>query len=255
MKSTAEIGDRSPLEFRLRSPITFIIYFVGFSVGYAIDRALGGHGVPTYVLVGRMWGEGGIHAMAVIIGVLGVCGFLMRWWGSSYHQAGVVFSGRIETDALTADGPYRYVRNPLYLGNLLQGVAISSLGPPAVTLIILVALTAFLYRLILLEEAGLCATQGQAYERYCASVPRLIPRLTPVPLALTGQRPNLLYGLVTELGSLGFAIWLSYLALVNPDERSRTFIQLFYIAIGMFVIGGVVNRRMSRAAPDRSGGP
>jgi protein-S-isoprenylcysteine O-methyltransferase Ste14 len=248
---TSEVPDSSPVEFRYRSSIAFIIYFAGFSAGFAIDHALGGHGVATYVLIGRIWGDAGVRVTAAVAGVLAVAGFFIRWWGSSYHKVGVVFSDRIETQALTADGPYRYVRNPLYLGNLLQGLAISALGPPAATLIILAGLTALLYRLIGLEEAGLRASFKERYERYCASVPRLIPRIVPASLAQTGQRPNILYGFWTELGSLGFAIWIGYLAFVNPDERSKTFIQLFYLAIVMWIVSGILNRRMSGAAQAR----
>ncbi|HXW51754.1 MAG TPA: hypothetical protein VEJ41_07155, partial [Candidatus Acidoferrales bacterium] len=125
----ASTMDRSPWEFRLRSSIAFIIYFTGFYVGYFIDHALGGKGIPTFVLLGRHLGHAGIQIVAEIAAVLGIAGFLIRWWGSSYHQAGVVFSGQIETQTLTASGPYRFVRNPLYLGNMLQGIGISSLGP------------------------------------------------------------------------------------------------------------------------------
>ncbi|GEM_PF-611929 len=241
----------SPWEFRFRAFVSFIIYFVGFSAGWAIDGMLGGAGVPTYVLLGRRWGGAGIHAIAAIIAAFAVAGFLMRWWGSSYHQAGVVFGRRIETGTLTASGPYRYVRNPLYLGSMLQAVGISALGPPPATALILIAFTAFIYRLIFLEERQLRATQGDAYARYCAQVPRLVPRLRPGMLLETGQRPNTLYGFVTELGSFGFAVWLSYLGFVNPDERSRTFIALFYVAIALFIVGGVLNRRMSAAASAR----
>lgn len=251
MEDPGQQQERSPWEFRFRSSVAFIIYFAGFSLGFAFDRALGGHGIPTYVLLGRHWGEAGIRTTASIAAVLALAGFLIRWWGSSYHQAGVVYSGRIETDSLTASGPYRYVRNPLYLGNLLQGVAIGSLGPPAATAIILIGLTVLLYRLILLEERSLRATQGAAYVRYCAAVPRLFPRLTPAPLAQTGERPNVLAGLVTELGTLGFAIWIGYLPLVNPDERSETFLVLFYAAIVMWIVGGALNRRMTGAARNR----
>lgn len=241
----------SPWEFRFRALISFIIYFVGFSVGWAIEGVLGGAGVPTYVLIGRSWGDAGIHVTAAIIAAFAIAGFLMRWWGSSYHQAGVVFGRRIETGILTASGPYRYVRNPLYLGSLLQAVGISALGPPPATAIILIAFITFIYRLIFLEEGPLRATQGDAYARYCAQVPRLIPRLRPGMLPETSQRPNVLYGFVTELGSFGFAVWLSYLGIVNPDERSWTFIALFYAAIALFIVGGALNRRMSAAASAR----
>jgi hypothetical protein len=120
------------------------------------------------------------------------------------------------------------------------------IGPPAATVIIIVLLTAFLYRLIFLEEAQLREAQGEAYARYCASVPRLIPRLTTSRLAPSETRPNIMFGLVTELGSLGFVVWIGYLGVMNPQRPTGTFFLLFYAAIALFIIGGVVNRRMAR---------
>ncbi len=235
----------SPWEFRVRAWIAFAIFFVGFFVGYYIDHVVGGKGIPTYVLIGRHWGDAGIRAAAAVAGALTLAGFLIRWWASSYHRVGVVFSGQIVTDNLTAAGPYRYVRNPLYLGNLLQGVGISMIGPPATTVIVVVLLTAFLYRLIFLEEDQLRRAQGEAYAGYCAVVPRLIPRLTPAPLAASEERPNIMFGLTTELGSFGFAVWMGYLAIANPHGPTTVFMLLFYCAIALFIVGGVVNRRFS----------
>jgi len=240
----------SPWEFRTRGWIGFAIYFLGFFAGYAIDQAMGGKGIPTYVLLGRHWGDAGIRIAAGVAAAFAIAGFLIRWWGSSYHQAGIVFSSRIETSILTAAGPYRYVRNPLYLGNLLQAIGISMVGPPAATMIILVLMTAFLNRLIFLEEGHLRAAHGEAYARYCAAVPRLVPRLTPASLPASGQRPNVVMGFLTELGFVGFAVWMTYLPVVNPHGVTTTFVVLFYVAIFLFVTSAIVNRRMGRARTD-----
>jgi protein-S-isoprenylcysteine O-methyltransferase Ste14 len=245
----------SPWEFRARGTIAFVIYFVGFSAGYVIDHALGGHGTPTYVLVGLHWGDAGVRTAAALVGLITAAGFLIRWWGSSFHQAGVVFSGRIQTESLTASGPYRYVRNPLYLGNLLQSIGISSIGPPAATVIIFILLAAFVYRLIFLEEATLRSAFGEAYARYCEAVPRLIPRLWPANLPQTEQRPHILQGFITELGTFGFAVWIGYLAVVNPPGPTRAFDILLYVAILLFIIGGTLNRRMSKATQARKESP
>jgi protein-S-isoprenylcysteine O-methyltransferase Ste14 len=245
MKARAN-KESSPWEFRVRAWIAFAIYFFGFFAGYYIDHVVGGTGTSSYVLIGRHWGDFGIRAAAAIAGAFTLVGFLIRWWGSSYHREGVVFSSRIVTDDLTASGPYRFVRNPLYLGNLLQGIGISMIGPPAATVIIIVLLTAFLYQLIFLEEGQLREAQGEAYARYCAAVPRLIPRLTPAQLTASEKCPNIIFGLITELGTLGFVVWIGYLAVANPERPTIVFIVLFYIAIALFGIGGVVNRRMAR---------
>jgi len=245
----------SPWEFRVRAWIAFVIYFFGFFIGYLIDRALGGTGTPSYLLIGRHWGDAGVRGAAAVAAALTFLGFLLRWWGSSYHRMGVVYSGSIETATLTAAGPYRYMRNPLYLGNLLQAIGISSIGPPAAMVTIFILLLAFVYRLIFLEEGYLRAAQGEAYARYCAAVPRLIPRLRAAKLPAGTERPNTAFGLFTELGSLGFALWIAYLPIANPPAPNATFIALFYGAIVLFIIGGILNRRMSRELETRKGTP
>lgn len=224
-------------------------------MGYAIDFALGGKGTPSYVLLGRHWGDAGVGVAADVAAALTVVGFLIRWWGSSYHRAGVVYSGSIETADLTAAGPYRYTRNPLYLGNLLQGLGIGSIGPPAATIIIVILLTALIYRLIFLEESLLRASQGDAYRAYCAAVPRLFPSFWPPRLPRATQSPNVGFGFITELGSFGFALWMTYLAIAGLARPNVTFVALFYLAIVLFIIGGIANRRMSRGAPARKSPP
>jgi protein-S-isoprenylcysteine O-methyltransferase Ste14 len=78
---------------------------------------------------------------------------------------------------LTCEGPYRFVRHPIYAGLLLAvlGTAISQgewRGLAAVALI-----TLALLRKIALEERFLRARFGREYERYRAALPALIPQL------------------------------------------------------------------------------
>jgi protein-S-isoprenylcysteine O-methyltransferase Ste14 len=80
---------------------------------------------------------------------------------------------------LVTRGPYNYVRNPMYLGMALAliGEAILFAEPRRVIFIyalVLVAITNLF--VILYEEPTLRAKFGAEYERYCAAVPRWIPR-------------------------------------------------------------------------------
>ena len=76
-----------------------------------------------------------------------------------------------------ANGPYRYVRNPLYLGGWFMMLAISLLMPPTGALFTMVLMTIHFLRLILGEEAFLTAQIGEPYREYLRTVPRLVPSL------------------------------------------------------------------------------
>lgn len=78
---------------------------------------------------------------------------------------------------LIREGPYRFVRHPIYAGLLLAvlGTAISQGAWRGLAAVALMTL-AFL-RKIALEERFLRARFGREYERYRAALPALIPRL------------------------------------------------------------------------------
>jgi protein-S-isoprenylcysteine O-methyltransferase Ste14 len=81
---------------------------------------------------------------------------------------------------LVVEGPYRYVRNPLYATDFAL-IAGSALLTGSLGLVLLAAL--YLAQLALqlpLEERELRERFGAPYRRYCELVPRFIPRLRPV---------------------------------------------------------------------------
>jgi protein-S-isoprenylcysteine O-methyltransferase Ste14 len=103
----------------------------------------------------------------------------LRTWASSYLHAGVVYAGEIRTDSLVADGPYRLVRNPLYFANVLMVIAMGALMSRIGFVFAVVAVLLFCYRLIFREEAEFKARQGEQYDKYFKTVPRLWPSLWP----------------------------------------------------------------------------
>ena len=61
---------------------------------------------------------------------------------------------------MVAAGPYRYLRNPLYVGSWLNTLALAILMRPSGAVFTLVALVGFHLRLILAEEAFLAGEAG-----------------------------------------------------------------------------------------------
>jgi len=82
-------------------------------------------------------------------------------------------------ESVVAVGPYRYLRNPLYLGVFIHTFALALLMPPSGAIFCILAVGLFQLRLISGEESFLTAKLGEPYRAYCAKVPRIVPALTP----------------------------------------------------------------------------
>ena len=80
---------------------------------------------------------------------------------------------------LTRTGPYAYVRNPLYLANVLMIIGMGTMMSRLGFLVAVVAMTVICYRLIFREEAELLAAQGESYSQYRKAVPRFVPSPWP----------------------------------------------------------------------------
>jgi protein-S-isoprenylcysteine O-methyltransferase Ste14 len=81
--------------------------------------------------------------------------------------------------ALVAKGPYRFVRNPMYVGVLtvLVGEAVA-LGSISLFCYAVVVGLLFHWFVVLYEEPALRAKFGRGYDEYLAAVPRWLPRYT-----------------------------------------------------------------------------
>jgi protein-S-isoprenylcysteine O-methyltransferase Ste14 len=79
-----------------------------------------------------------------------------------------------------AAGPYRFVRNPMYIGGfvVLFGFGLYEQSPAILLFTLPWLLLAHLF-VIIYEEPHLRATFGSAYEEYCHSVWRWLPRGLP----------------------------------------------------------------------------
>jgi len=99
---------------------------------------------------------------------------------------------------LTMTGPYAHVRNPLYLGSILiaAGFAVALMSWPFAA--VLAAFFLLIYIPVIASEEAFLRDTFLEFEWYCARVPRLIPRITPV------QRPD---GDRNDGGGFSFALY------------------------------------------------
>ena len=106
-------------------------------------------------------------------------GETIRFWGVSVAGTETRTTGQVGGTHLFVDGPFGYVRNPLYVGNILLYVGVGIMANALPPYLVLAALGFFLlqYRLIVSkEEEYLATTFGEEYSRYRAHVPRFLPR-------------------------------------------------------------------------------
>jgi protein-S-isoprenylcysteine O-methyltransferase Ste14 len=166
-------------EFRNRWWVFSFIFSAAF-LAYAIDHQNSGVAIGNWLagLLATKATPGSYRLVFALGSVLLVLAACIRTWGTSYLQAEVMRDARVHTERLLADGPYRYVRNPLYLGNILLAVGVGLMASRVGFLILSIGLTVFVMRLIFREESELQGDQGDSYRRYCAAVPRLLPSLT-----------------------------------------------------------------------------
>jgi len=100
-----------------------------------------------------------------------VLGEALRTWAAGHL---------VKDEALTIGGPYAHVRNPLYLGSLLNTLGfLVILGDLLLAAVFLALALAIYLPTVKQEEDYLRRMHGEAFEAYRRAVPGIIPRLTP----------------------------------------------------------------------------
>ncbi len=166
-------------EFRYRALLISLIYMFGFWA-YAIDhknltlaianRTVGAHSPHAHLLASFFF------AFATLLIAFAA---LIRTWGAAYLHANVVHDVKMHSGILVADGPFRYVRNPLYFGGIVSSFGVGLMASGLGAAVIVVGLTLLYLRLTGREEAELEKQHGDSFREYSRRVPRLWPSLTP----------------------------------------------------------------------------
>ena len=106
-------------------------------------------------------------------------------WGTAIAAVGLFLRGAAaghlyKHQRLATSGPYRYTRNPLYLGSSLLAVGLLLAGRSWMAAALVAAYFVVFYSGVMrTEEAELRARYGEEFEAYAARVPLFFPALTP----------------------------------------------------------------------------
>jgi protein-S-isoprenylcysteine O-methyltransferase Ste14 len=137
---------------------------------------------------------------------------MIRTWAAAYLRSDVVQDPNLHVEAIVADGPYRHVRNPLYLGSILLALGFAFLASRTGFVLIICGLTIFFLRLIGLEESRLEREQSERYREFCRRVPRLFPALLP-RVAASGVKPQWGQAFFGEIFMWGFFVGIAVFAI------------------------------------------
>jgi prolyl oligopeptidase len=149
----------------VRVPPPFI-YLAGWLVGWGINRLIGGPVVPaTAALSARL-----VPGLIMIVAGVGLA--VSAIW--VIKRAGSNVAPMRPVTALVTNGPFRFSRNPMYLGLALisAGVAVSFNLLWPVIILVVVVIPVMRRRVIVREEAYLERTFGRDYRRYRERVGR-----------------------------------------------------------------------------------
>ncbi len=158
------------------------------SIVSAINTLFNHAGLRRFLVHSRL--PLGAAALAVLLSLVRPSPWFWRGLAISLVGAlaqGWCFACIMTSRELAVNGPYRFVRNPMYLARyiLVLGAVLMLdptrpwrwLAPAALTLVYLF----FMQNRVRREERKLAPLFGEAYQRYLRAVPRFVPALKPFP--------------------------------------------------------------------------
>ena len=242
------------LAFRFRVFLFVLLYVLGFLPPWDFSsgsRSTLWLGVST-LLARSGWSSLATATLAVTLVAL-IClaaGALLRVWGTAYLGSGVMRDSALHGEGLVAAGPYRHLRNPLYLGAWLLALGASILMPLDGALFFLPAFSIFVLLLITTEERYLAAKLGNAYQQYLRLVPRLLPRFTAGAAPATA-RPHWMQAVLAETYPIAFTLCFAVLAW---RYNARLLIQCLLICYGVSLVIRAMQRRPTKETEKPSTG-
>ena len=156
--------------FVLVRAITYASLFIGFLLVFLPARVLSSSGIVRPVTIGPA------QIAGIVVGSVGAV--VALWCIATFIVIGRGTPAPFDPPKnLVVVGPYRWVRNPMYIGAALAlaGAALfyQSWGLLGYCVAFLIVMYLFV---VLYEEPALRTTFGEAYARYCHNVRRWLPR-------------------------------------------------------------------------------
>ena len=137
-----------------------LIYLGFLGLGFALEALLPGADLPAWA----QW----LGAAVIVLGVA-----LLVSFERAFKRAGTDANPYRPSSALATDGPYRFTRNPGYLGMAITyvGITLAAAAPWALSMLV-PAVLVIRYGVIAREERYLERRFGEEYARYTRTTRR-----------------------------------------------------------------------------------
>ncbi len=209
--------------FRFRMILMAVLIVIGFTAPWIQLWGIGSR-ISLLEWLALQLSRLGLLRFTVATPVVIVCGAvvaavgaILRIWGSAWLGHGIVINANMQAGGLMADGPFRYLRNPLYLGMYMWVAAMSLVMPASGALFVLIAVALLMGVLIAGEEAFLSASLGEPYRTYVATVPRIVPRLRTT-LSASGNKPRWKQAVLSEIYPIVVFITIAFLSWTYDEK-------------------------------------
>lgn len=198
-------SDLLNLVFRFRHLLHILVLGGAFAISWATRHSGGMQRVwltlPEAVSAHLKISLGSaITALTTIAMLLAVAAAALRTWGTAYLGREVVFGSNLNEGQIITSGPYRYLRNPLYVGTMLHTLALTVLMTWVGAIFAIAAMAAL--------QLALIAAEKRYYEKQLGSPyfpeNRRVPTQSPTPNP--DIRPRWAQALAGEIYMWGVAV-------------------------------------------------
>ncbi|HEY9186992.1 MAG TPA: isoprenylcysteine carboxylmethyltransferase family protein [Ignavibacteria bacterium] len=150
--------------------------------------------------------------------LIALLGEMIRFWGVCYIGSESRTTGKVGGTKLLVSGPFAYVRNPLYVGNILIYMGIGVMSNALFPYLIIFGFIFFVFQyyfIIIEEEKYLKDEFKEDYIEYYKNVRRFIPKLRPYKKSNNKINFEFSRGISSERRTLqGFSISILILIII-----------------------------------------
>lgn len=154
---------------------------------------------------------------------------------------------RIYAEGLVTGGLFAHSRNPMYVGNVTMILGMGIMSNSIFYLLVMVPFFYFIYECIIRAEENYLRTHyGDAFDAYCADVPRWLPKLRGMADTFSSQKLNFKKMFYKEYnttfvwmaGAILVALFNSYL-IFGADfcYANRKYFIGFFVLSALFYLG------------------